>query len=151
MSHALRKMIHVGCKELRISQEDRRALQLEVCGKESMADMSDAEMRAVLGRLKKDGFQPSSAPGGKRPAAPRPDLRLCHVLWRKLGEAGALERSDRAGLNAFIRSQFGDRWNSVPADIDMLRDPDQINAVIRALKSWGKRAGIDFDFDRARK
>ena len=70
-----------------------------------------------------------------------------HVLWRKLGDAGALERPNRAGLNTFIRSQFETKWGSVPADVDMLRDPQKIEAVIAALKAWGKRVGIDFDWN----
>lgn len=147
MSNSLRRLIHVGCKELGLDQDDRRALQLEICGKESMSDMSGDDMKAVLERLRRDGFTPTLLGPRRRPPAPRSDLRLCHVLWRKLGEAGELERPDRDGLNAFIRSRFGDHWQSVPADIDMLRDPDQISAVIRALKSWGKRAEIDFDFE----
>lgn len=151
MNNALRKMIHVGCRELGIDQDSRRALQLEVCGKASMSDMDEDEMNALLARLKRDGFNPASKAPSKRPAAPRADLRLCHVLWRKLGQAGALDRPGRAGLNAFLRSQFGDAWGSVPVDIDMLRDPDQINDVVRALKAWGKRAGIDFDFRRTGK
>lgn len=150
MSHALRKLIHVGCRDLGLDQDDRRALQLEVCGKESMSEMTEAEMARVLERLKKSGFNPASKAGSKRPAAPRADLRLVHVLWRKLEEAGALERPGRAGLNAYIRSRFGDHWASVPGDVDMIRDADQINDVIRSLKSWGKRAGIDFDFQRGR-
>ncbi|MEM7667729.1 MAG: regulatory protein GemA [Pseudomonadota bacterium] len=147
MSNSLRRLIHVGCKELGLDQDDRRALQLEICGKESMSDMSGDDMKAVLERLRRDGFTPTLLGPRRRSPAPRSDLRLCHVLWRKLGEAGELERPDRDGLNAFIRSRFGDHWQSVPADIDMLRDPDQISAVIRALKSWGKRAEIDFDFE----
>lgn len=151
MSQSSRRLIHVGCRDLGLDQDDRRALQLEVCGKESMSDMSDADIEAVLERLKKDGFNPASKGPSRRPPAPRSDLRLCHVLWRKLGEAGELDRPGRAGLNAFIRSRFGDHWQSVPADIDMLRDPDQISAVIRALKAWGKRASIDFDFERGQR
>ncbi|MBW4708648.1 regulatory protein GemA [Roseobacter sp. YSTF-M11] len=142
------KLIHVACRELALDQDDRRALQLEVCGKASMSEMTEQDMDAVLDRLKKDGFNPNSKPGKTHRAAPRSDLRLIHVLWRKLGDAGVLDRPDRAGLNAFVRSRFGDHWQSVPADIDMLREKDQIDAVIRALKAWGKRAGIDFDFGR---
>ncbi|WP_375227528.1 gp16 family protein [Roseobacter sp. S98] len=150
MSRSLQKLIHVGCRELGLNQDDRRALQLEVCGKESMSDMSEAEMTAVLERLKHDGFKAS---GSRRshPQAPRADLRLVHVLWKKLGDAGALDRPGRAGLNAFVRSRFGDHWSSVPADIDMLREADKIDEVVQALKAWGRRANIDFDFGRGRR
>ena len=64
------------------------------------------------------------------------------MLWGKLGAASHLERPDRAGLNAFLRSRFEGKWQSVPLDIDVLRDHAQINDVIRALKDWCKRKGV---------
>jgi len=144
MTRSLQKLIHVGCRELGLDADARHDLQLAVCGKASMSDMTEAELKRVLDRLKNSGFKVSSKV--RRPAAPRADLRLIHVLWKKLGDAGALERPGRAGLNAFIRARFGDTWQSVPADVDMLRDHGQIEAVVAALKAWGKRTGVDFDW-----
>lgn len=140
----LQRMIHVGCKQLHIDNDSRRDLQLLVTGKASMADMTEAELTAVLDALKQRGFKAGfkGAGKGRRAPAPRADLRLVHVLWGKLGAAGHLERPDRAGLNAFLRSRFEDKWQSVPLDIDVLRDHDQINDVIQALKDWCKRKGV---------
>lgn len=146
MNRALQKTIFVACRELGLDDQARRDLQVVTCGKESMKDMTDADMKAVIDRLKSDGFQITQTRAKRQPAAPRSDLRLVHVLWRKLGDAGALERPGRDGLNAFIRSQFETTWGSVPVDVDALRDHDKIAAVIRALKSWGKRANIDFNW-----
>ena len=131
MTRALQKLVHVACRELRIDAEARRDLQLAVTGKASMADMTEADLTKLMDRLKADGFKVSLKP---RKAAPRPDLRLIHVLWSKLGQKGALDRPDRAGLNAFIRSRFEATWSSVPADVDMLHDHKQIDAVVQALK-----------------
>lgn len=146
MTRHLQKLIHVGFRELGLGRDDRHALQLAATGKASMSDMSEAELMRVLDRLKTDGFVVKTA--GRRPVAPRKDLKLVHVLWGKLGNAGALTRPGRAGLNAFIRSNFEKSWGSVPADVDMLRDHDKIAAVISALMDWGKRENIDFDFRR---
>lgn len=150
MTRALQRLIFVACRDLGLDSDARHELQLKVTGKDSLSAMTDGEKKAVLEQLKADGFSPAPRAGHnqRRKQAPRADLRLVHVLWRKLDEAGALDRPGRDGLNAFIRSQFGDKWGSVPADIDMLRDHDKINAVIRSLKAWGKRADIDFDWDR---
>ena len=134
----LQRTIHVACRELGLGEEDRRGLQLIATGKASMAEMDEAELKAVLKTLEKRGFRP----GGKRPAAPRADLRLVHVLWGKLGRAGKLDRPGRAGLNAFVRARFGEAWGSVPVDIDALRDAGKINAVVRALKDWCAREGL---------
>lgn len=145
MTAALRKKIFVGCRELGLDDDARRDLQLVATGKDSLREMNEADLLALLEALKDRGFNPISK-SVKRPAAPRADLRLIHVLWRKLGDAGALDRPDRDGLNAFIRARFGKAWGSVPADIDMLRDWKQIDQVVEALKAMGKRAEIDFDW-----
>lgn len=150
MTRPLQQMIHVACRELHIDQDGRRDLQLAVCGKASMRDMTERDLGKVLDRLKSDGFKPDFKGRKKRKSAPRADLRLIHVLWRKLGHAGDLREPGRKGLNSFIRARFGTVWGSVPADIDMLRDWKQIDQVIQALKSWGKRVDIDFDWDQHR-
>jgi phage gp16-like protein len=139
---ALQKKIHVACRELGLDGEARRELQEAATGKASMLDMSEGDLRLVLDRLVKAGFK---GPSKRRPAAARADVRLVHVLWHKLGEAGVLEKPGRAGLNAFIRSRFETTWGAVPADVDMLRDHKQIDMVVEALKQWGRRAGVPLD------
>ncbi|KAF0674456.1 phage protein GemA/Gp16 family protein [Profundibacterium mesophilum] len=120
MSRTLQRAIFASCRTLGLGQEERRDLQLAVTGQDSLSQMDDAQMRAVLTRL--DEMGGGAKRRGTRPAAPRADLRYVHVLWRLLGEDGALERPGRAGLNAFIRSRFEGKWQSVPIDIDSLRD-----------------------------
>lgn len=146
----LKRMIHVGCKELGLDDDTRRDLQLVATGKARMSDMSEAELRTVVEALKKRGFKPygktyfTSGKGkdkGHAPA-PRSDLRFVHVLWGLLGKAGVLDKPGRDGLNAFIRSRFGNHWQSVPIDIDALRDPRQISDVTRALKDMCLRNGV---------
>jgi hypothetical protein len=145
----LQRMIHVGCRDLGLDDDTRRDLQLVATGKASMADMTEAELRQVVKALQARGFKPFGKTGttarrtGKGHApAPRADLRYIHVLWRQLGDAGALKTPGRAGLNAFIRSRFEGKWQSVPIDVDALREPGQINAVTRALKDMCRRAGV---------
>lgn len=141
MSDALRRKIFAGCKVLGLDDDARQGLQLVATGKASLSDMSEADMKQVLEALRERGFKPSR--GKRHKSAPRADLRYCHALWGALGKAGALDRPGRDGLNAFIRSQFGDAWGSVPADIDMLRDHEKINAIVKALQAWCRRAGLD--------
>lgn len=142
MTAALRKTIFVGCKTLGLDEEARRDLQARVTGKPSLSVMTNADLEAVVTELKRLGFKPT---GKKRARAPRADLRLVHVLWRELGKAGALDNPTREGLNAFVRRRFGDHWQSIPADIDMLRDHDKIADVIDALKAWCRRKDVELD------
>ncbi|WP_158971963.1 gp16 family protein [Chachezhania sediminis] len=145
---ALQRQIHVACRELGLDADTRHDLQLAVTGKASMSDMSDADLHLVMSALKDRGFKPAGKgafKGRSEPLAPRADLRFVHVLWKQLGDAGALTRPDRDGLNAFIRSRFEGKWQFVPLDVDALRDPVQINAVIQALKDMCRREGIDLE------
>lgn len=149
----LKRMIHAGCRDLGLDDDTRRDLQRVATGKASMSDMSETELRKVVDALKQRGFKPygktyfTSGKGGTKPKghalAPRADLRFVHVLWKLLGDAGALKKPGRAGLNAFIRSRFEGHWQSVPIDVDALRDAGQINDVTRALKDMARRAGVD--------
>jgi len=150
MNRSLHKLIFAACRHLGLDDDARRDLQVNVTGKASLRDMSDGELKLVVNRLKEAGFEDRPRNPRHKPA-PRADLRMIHVLWRKLGQSGALRDPSRAGLNTFIRARFEATWGSVPADVDMLRDWQQIDAVIQALKSWGQRAEIDFDWgDHAR-
>ena len=151
MTRALQRKIHLGCKSLGLDDEARRELQLVVTGKASMSNMTEAELQAMVKRLEADGFKASAKSGKRFKAAPRADLRLIHKLWGELGRAGEVRDPSRAGLNRFIRARFGAYWSMVPADVDMLTDWAQIDAVIQALKSWGQRVEIDFDWEAHRK
>jgi phage gp16-like protein len=142
----LQKLIHVGCRELRLDGETRRDLQLVVTGKDSMADMTEADLDKMLVELKRRGFRPHAS--GKRRAAERGDTRFAHVLWGKLVRAGVVERSGASGLNAFIRARFEKAWGAAPIDVDAMRDAEQIAAVIQALKAMCRRNGIDLDAPR---
>ena len=141
MSAALIRKVHVGCKALGLDTETRHALQEQATGKASLSAMSEAELKVVLKALENRGFKPKAT--GRKPAAPRGDLRYCHKLWSLLGEAGALKKPGRAGLNAFVRARFEKCWGSVPADIDMLTDWGQIADVVDALKAMCRRAGVE--------
>lgn len=142
-AETLRKQIFVGCRELGLDRETRHDLQLNVTGKSSLTDMDERELKLVVDALRAKGFV---VQGRSRKKAGRKDVRLIHVLWKKLDEAGALRQPGREGLNAFIRSQFGSKWGAVPADVDMLTDASQINQVVQALKAMGKANAIDFDW-----
>lgn len=137
----LQRLVHVGCRELGLDADDRHALQLLATGKESLSDMTDAELNRVVDALKARGFKPANR--GKRPPARRADVRYCHVLWRLLHEAGAVKVAGAAGLNAFIRSRFEKKWGAAPIDIDAMQEWAKIADVVDALKDWCSRVGID--------
>lgn len=138
---ALKTQIILGCKNLGMDADARHDFQFVATGKTSLTDMSEAELQLVLERLKEKGFEPVSR-RGNRPTAKRADVRYCHVLWRKLHEAGVVEVAGAKGLNAFLRSRFGRAWGAEPIDIDTMRNGRQIADIIEALKDMCWRKGI---------
>lgn len=139
----LQKTIHVACRDLGLDGETRRDLQLRVTGKASMRDMDEGDLKSVVSELKRMGFRQTTC--GRRPKAKRPDVRFCHVMWRLLHEAGAVKVGGAKGLNAFVRSRFEKTWGHVPIDIDAMTEHSEINDVVRALKDWCGRAGVELE------
>ena len=146
MTHPQIKLIHVACRELGLDEDTRRDLQLVATGKASLRDMTPRELDAVVTLLKARGFKAQAGSPQRRPtrvAAPRGDVRFCHVLWGKLHRAGVVDAAGAAGLTAFIRKRFEKAWGAVPFDVDSIQDWKQIATVIEALKAMCTRAGID--------
>lgn len=141
---ALQRMIHVGCRELGLDSEMRRDLQLVVTGKASMAEMTDADLRKMAEALTARGFKPfdGKRPAKGRKAAPRADVRFCHVMWKLLYQKSAVRAPGAKGLNAFIRARFEKKWGSVPIDIDTMQEWSEISDVVDALKAMCRRNGI---------
>ena len=139
--------VHAACRKLGLDDDARHDVQISVTGKGSMRDMDAGDLARLLahlnrqqGRTGRHGGGQSGAAGKYYPKAKRGDVRLIHALWGELGRRGVLTRPDRAGLNAFIRSRFGDHWACVPMDVDMLTEKGRIDDVVTALKAMVARA-----------
>jgi hypothetical protein len=104
-----------------------------VTGKDSLRQMTSAEVTAVVSKLKQAGAR-SLPPKSGKGADVRPQAAKLRRLWEALWELGVLrERSDSA-LASFVMAQTGIealRWNN----------PKDLNLAIEALKSWCKRIG----------
>lgn len=142
----LQRQIHATCRELGIDNDTRQALQLTATGKASMTEMNEADLRVVLKKLK--GGRSENGKRKGRGLADRADVRLIHVMWKALGEAGVLKDPSRNGLNKFVRARFGTAWGAETADVDMLTDKGQIDTVLAALRDWLRKENVDFDFAR---
>lgn len=133
-SEARSKLMHAiraACRRKGLDDDDRRALQGEIIGKASLADMTPAELGRFLDHLNRDW---------KGPAGDRAHLGKIRALWWSLYWLGAIERPDDEALTVFVRRQTG---------IDHLRflDHRKAPAVIEALKSWLEREGVSWRSD----
>lgn len=123
---ALKRSIMAACKRHGIDDDTRRAVQRRIIRKDSMADMTVAE----LSRLR-DHFNR----GWKGPRQHRPHIGKVRALWWSLYWIGAIERPDDEALNAFVKRQ------AHVQHINFL-DHRHASAVIEALKSWLEREGV---------
>lgn len=142
MNRAKARSTIFACKRASdMADDDLRALYLFHSDNrtDSQRALTDAEVVSVAKEMQSKSPKPKAAKG----RAPRADLRLVHVLWKLLGDAGKLSQPGRAGLNAFIRKRFEKSWSSVPLDVDQMRDYKQISMVIDALKAWCRREGVE--------
>jgi len=121
------KAIRAACRRLGIADDDRRAIQVELTGLASMADMDGAQLDRVLNHFNRDG-RGRGEPGhaGK-----------VRALWWTLYWLGTVDRPDDRAIDAFIKRQ---------TRVDALRflGHRQAHSVIDALKAWAGREGVDW-------
>lgn len=118
--------VRAAASRLHLSDEDRRAIQLEMTGKASMSDMTPAEIGRVLDRLNRD--RPA-------PMAHRAHVGKVRALWWTLYWLGEIDEPNDQALDAFVRRQTG---------ISSLRflNHSKAPAVIEALKAMTARADV---------
>lgn len=125
--------VRASCARQGISDEDRKAIQLEVTGKASMADMTPADIGKLLDRLNRDW---------KGPMGHRAHVGKIRALWWTLYWLGAVARPDDDAVNAFVARQTGKQKIQFLGHREAYR-------VIEALKSWAEREGVRWP-DQAR-
>lgn len=125
--------IHVARKELGLDDETYRAALVQVTGKSSSADMSEAERQKVLERFRQQGFKGYSK-GARKPLEGRFAKKL-QALWIAGYNLGLVKDRDDRALLAFVKRQTG------IDHVRFLRHADDAAKAIEALKAWLARAG----------
>ena len=122
--------VRAATKRLALADDDRKAIQLEVTGQASMADMNAHQLGLVLDRLNRD--QVDRGLGGSNT---RPHISKIKALWWTLYWLGANQCPDDNVLDAFVQRQTG---------ISALRFVDYRSSpkIIEALKAMITRAGV---------
>jgi len=121
--------IHVGKKQLGLDEDTYRAMLARVTGKSSLRDMSEGERAAVMREMRRCGFKPVSARGGRREADDREDkkdnkgafkqnlkrgkkprsslYKKLQALWIAGYNLGVVRDRTDAGLDGFIARKCG--------------------------------------------
>jgi phage gp16-like protein len=131
--------IHVAKKTLGMVEDDYREVLLDVTGETSLTDCSDAQLNAVIERMKALGFtpMPGKAKGnvGQR-AADHPMARKARALWISLYQLGAVRNPSEKALEAFAKRQL-------KAEKLQWANQSQGFKLIEALKDIGLKNGWD--------
>lgn len=129
---AMLAKINVARHQLNMVEDDYRQLLFDATGKTSLKECSEAEMDAVLTRLKGLGFKPVPKKGER--SAQHPMARKARALWISLHQLGVVHNPSEQALEAFARRQLGcDR-------LVWARQSDAYR-LIEALKDMASRNG----------
>ena len=139
------KAIHTLKSNLQLSEDDYRALLMNLTGVASSKDMAAAQRQQVRAHLQnlaeRMGVTPkrrawlSQAAFAAKQQAASPKERLAYFLWAQLHRAGVVRDPSRPALGAFVKRITG---------VDALRfcNAEQLDAVIKALRDWCTKEGV---------
>ena len=127
-----------------MSDDDYRALLIQLTGHSSSKAMTQAQRRTVREHLQRLAAhmgieQPATrqrpladAAFAKAKADASPRERKVWALWHQLHRDGLVDNPSAAALNAWVKRQVG---------VDALRfcTGPQLDTLIEALKAWGDR------------
>lgn len=129
------QLIHVAKRELSLDEETYRETLEQTTGKNSLKAMTDAQLQAVLDRLKTAGFSIKSKTGTNK-LADDAQSKLIRHLWLMLFDAGEVRNSSELALAAFVKKQTG-------VDALQFLSTESADRVINRLRNWCKRAGVE--------
>lgn len=130
--------IHIGKKDLGLSDDIYRDILREAGKVESSKDLDWRGRQAVLDRFKELGWKPKAArkavgAGSSRPLADDPQSKKIRALWIELHETGKVKNPAESALAAYVKRMTG------VATLQWLSTA-QASTVIEALKKWTQRA-----------
>lgn len=131
------KLIHAGARKLALTDDSYRGFLRQLTGKESSGEMTGAERRRVVNRLRELGAledrQDYKASFGGGQAG------MARGLWAELRQLGVLDDASDKALDAFVRRQTAGAVTAAR----FLLDPKKAQPVIQALKGWVARVKAD--------
>ena len=125
--------VHIAKVQLRMTEDDYRAVLLRETGRTSAGDCDQAELHRLLSAFQRLGFDAKARPRGARPAD-HPAARKARAMWISLGLLGAIKDPSEKALESFARRQIG---------CDRLQWANQalVYKLVEALKAMAERHG----------
>ena len=141
--------IHVIKSQMKMSEDDYRALLMNLTGKNSCKAMNPRQQALVRAHMDKlalhMGLVPTAKATARRPLSQAafdkmknqtdPKERKLWALWGSLGRAGQLHTPGPRGLNAWVLREVG-------VSAPQFANGAQLEQLIERLKAWQKRKGL---------
>lgn len=121
--------IHIAQKNLGMTDDDARAIKLQIVGKESCKLMLDSELRKIYMYLSQLASKQQT---GVRMDFKDPRWRKSRALWHELHSAKKVDKDTDRAMRKWVEAQIG------VAEWKWLNDC-QVNTVIESLKAWLNR------------
>jgi phage gp16-like protein len=128
--------IHVLKAKCRLSEDDYRALLVELTGKDSCKAMHATQLAKVRAHLDNLavwlGFAPMKTTFAQTKAAASPKERKVWAMWNALGHEGKLDNASPQALQAWVLRQ---------TQVSNLRfcNDAQLDSLVNSLKLWAGR------------
>lgn len=127
-------LIHKGANNLALTDDSYRGFLRNLTGKESSGEMTSAERRKVIDRLRQLGALRDRA--AYRASFGGGQAGMARGLWIELHRLGAVDDASDQALDLFVRRQTG----GAVAAARFLISPQMARPVIEALKASLVRA-----------
>jgi phage gp16-like protein len=130
--------IHVLKAQLRLTEDDYRALLNALTFKSSTKDMTPAQRQQVRDHMQRLAERSGLAPAGNgkgwqaKRAAASPQERKVWAIWNALKRAGKIDNNSGQALNAWVK-------RTVQVDALQFCTGPQMDTLIEALKRWQDR------------
>lgn len=135
------QIINIAKGQLKMAEDDYRAMLVRVTGKASLRAMSERQRIDVLDAMKAMGFRIQS--GGKKVPGEVPGfVKKLYATWYSCHRLGVIEDRSNTALRAFCKRQLARDSANVVIDPDLLTYA-QASIVIETLKKMearGKKA-----------
>lgn len=140
---ALHRLIHGGCRQLGLDEDGRRGMYLRLVKKDSLSDMTDAEMQLVADELRRRGYRPGAPKASGREGKPALDgkyLPKMRALWIALYNMGEVQDRRDSAIEAFALGRQLPHLDGVR----FIHHANDGRSVVEAMKGWLERAGVDW-------
>ena len=138
MANGLLAKVHIAKKDLKLPDDDYRAIVMRITGHTSSKYCNERQLEQLLAEFKRLGWAPKAGKGGG--GYGKPHVRKIYALWREAGVVGAVDNASKEALRAFVERQTRPGPGLPGRSAPEFCSPADATRVTEALKAMIRRA-----------